>query len=209
MLPQQEGLINKNRQGFLSVLLQLLPVCVSAGVHSHLINQPKLWEKKPKPNQKLYSRSLPLSSALSLCSYCTCVLSVCLLEMLVPQTNHLYYLLFTLSSHEEESRLGFSETSSHYTNQAHSWSFKQNSLFTSFFYLKQLLYFVSHSLCILLFKSHRNKKNWRTMQFIQSIILTILFLPQYFILIPLNFSKNVTELLAYKIINACSNCHAC
>lgn len=168
MLPPQEGLVDKNRQRFCALKGA---ACVVAGVHSSLINQ-NSGEKKNLNQNNTYIHICTVSAVLPLCSYCSCVLSVgCLLEIVVPQAHHLYCFLVTLTT-ECSRLLDFSEMSHytpyclHKTKQIHSLSNKSRCLLHSFI-LTTFLFSIIFPLT-LLFKSHRNKEDWRIMRFIQS-----------------------------------------
>lgn len=108
-LPQQKGWwIKPGRDSYLCCYSHCLASLV-LGFTLSLINQ-----NSGKTKQKLFSRSVPVSDAFSLCSYYICVLSVgyvCwrLLCHILPILSSFHFLLTT-----EGSRLDFSETS-HYT----------------------------------------------------------------------------------------------
>jgi len=205
-LPQQEELVDKNRQR--SVLLQLLLVCISAGVHALLINQPKLWKEETTQTKSyiqdhsLHLLPYPFLPTVFVC----CLWDVCWRCLCHRQvTSITFFSLFLLTV--EDSRLDFSETFQYdpycvyKAKHIHGLSYKIHC-----YNFSDLRHPPSVHYCL---KVTGIRKIEESCNSYKPFILTTLFLPQYFILIPLNFSRNVTELLAYKIINACSNCHAC
>lgn len=92
------------------LLLQLLPVCVSARVHSSLITKNSGEKSQTKTENYIPVHSLP-PAALSLCTY----LFVCCLRVFVGDTcvtDKLPVLpFFTLSPHQEDSIFDFPQTS--------------------------------------------------------------------------------------------------
>lgn len=138
-LPWWRGLVDRNRQRFLPRLLQLMPVCTSAGACPLPFSRPKLAKKKKKKKCTAFKiRHLPPSPIIPtiIVSCLWYLLEVC------ARDNRLYYL-FTFSLPPKTLGDFFQyDFSFHYLHlalviegQAHLLSFKHHLLFTSFFNL--------------------------------------------------------------------------
>lgn len=177
---------------------------------SSLINQNSGGKKTKNyiQDHSLYLLPYPFVPTVFVCSLWD-VCWRCLCHRQITCTT--FFSLFLLTT--QDSRLDFSKTSRcapyflYKAKHIHGLSNKIHCLLNSF--ILNNFSNLHHAPSVYYLKVTGIRKIEESCNSYKVFILTILFLPQHFILIPLNFSRNVTDLLAYKIINACSNCHAC